>query len=234
MVEEWVRSNEEASMKKALIASTIVVTGLFGLGLAAWALQQGPMESPMRGFEPGESSARLLRLLESDRVKSELGLSDDQVQRLHQVIVEAEKSSLKTRADLAIRGIELRELLRSNNPDRNVVMSKVQEISNLRGEMMKQLVGALIAAKAVLTPEQQKKIRAFIESRRPAAPGQMRMGPPGGMGPQMRMGPPGSPAPGAPPACGCMANPSAACGCMASPAPGATPEPGSMPMPPAQ
>jgi Spy/CpxP family protein refolding chaperone len=146
------------------------------------------MESHMRGRERGDRGVRLLRLLENDRVKTELGLSDEQSQRLRQIVVDTEKSSIKTRADLAVRGIELRELLRSNNPDRNAVMSKVQEISNLRGEMMKQHVGALLAAKAVLTPEQQKKIQAFIERRQAAAPGQ-----------SMRMGPQRRPAPGPPP-----------------------------------
>ena len=183
-------------MKKTPIISTIVITGLFGLGLAAWALQRGPMESPMRGREPGDRSARLLTLLESDRVKTELGLSDEQSQRLRQIVVDTEKSSIKTRADLAVRGIELRELLRADNPDRDAATKKVQEISNLRGELMKQRVEASLAARKVLTPEQQKKLRTFIEMRRSAA---FRRG--GMMERQPR------PAPGPPPEPGSMPKP---------------------------
>ena len=152
-------------MKKALIASTVVLTGLFGLGLKAWAYQEDPEDPP---FSFAAGAPRLLGLLDSDRVRNELGLSDEQTQRLRQVVVEAEKSAVKAGADVAVHEIELRELLHSDSPDRNAVMNKVQEISNLRGEMMKQHVGAFLDAKAVFNPEQQKKIRALIERWRAA------------------------------------------------------------------
>jgi len=64
-----------------------------------------------------------------------------------------------------VRGIELREMLRADKPDREAVMKKVQEISDLRGQIMRQHVESLLAAKTVLTPEQQKKMRAFLEHR---------------------------------------------------------------------
>lgn len=186
------------SMKRARIASAIVLAGFIGLGLSAWALQYGPEDPPSRGQERRGGAEPLLRLLESDRAKKELGLSDDQVQRLHQVIVDTEKASVKTGADLAVRGIELRELLRADNPDRDAATRKVQEISNLRGELMKQRVEASLAARKVLSPEQQKKLRTFIEMRRSAA---SRRG--GMMERQAR------PAPGPPPEPGSMPKPPA-------------------------
>ena len=57
------------------------------------------------------------------------------------------------------------------------MIRKVQEISTLRGDLMKQRVEALVAGKKILTPEQQKKVRAFM--RRAA---EMRRGRMGGMG----------------------------------------------------
>jgi Spy/CpxP family protein refolding chaperone len=105
-------------------------------------------------------------MLENDRVKAELGLTEDQTSRLRQIIVESQKSSVKTGADMAVRRIELRELLRAENPDRATVLKKVQEISDLRGQMMKQHVEALLAAKTVLSPEQQKKMRRLMQARR--------------------------------------------------------------------
>ncbi len=80
-------------------------------------------------------------------------------------MVEVQKSALKTRADLGVRRIELRELMRADQPDREAVMKKVEEISDLRGQMMMQRIDSLLAAKSVLTPEQQKKIRTFMERR---------------------------------------------------------------------
>jgi Spy/CpxP family protein refolding chaperone len=64
-----------------------------------------------------------------------------------------------------VRGIELRELLRADQPNHDAVLGKVQEISDLRGQMMRQHVESLLAAKSVLTPEQQQKIRAFMSER---------------------------------------------------------------------
>jgi Spy/CpxP family protein refolding chaperone len=81
-------------------------------------------------------------------------------------VLDTEKSNIKTRAEVQVRGIELRELLRADNPDRDAVMKKIDEISALRTEMAKEDVDALLQAKSVLTPEQQKKIRNFIEMRR--------------------------------------------------------------------
>ena len=98
-------------------------------------------------------------------VRTALGLSDEQANRLRQVMGEAQKSALKTRADLGVRRIELRELMRADQPDRDAVMKKVQEVSDLRGQMMKQRVESLLASKAILTPEQQQKIRAFMHRR---------------------------------------------------------------------
>jgi len=107
---------------------------------------------------------RLLALLDSDRVRSYLGLEGPQVERLRQIALEAEKANVKFRADVEVRSIDLREALRADKPDRDEILKKVQEISNLRGEMMKHNVEAILAAKAVLSPEQQKKVMLFIEN----------------------------------------------------------------------
>jgi len=41
----------------------------------------------------------------------------------------------------------------------------VQEISDLRREMMKHNVEAILAAKAVLSPEQQRRVFSLLENR---------------------------------------------------------------------
>lgn len=120
-----------------------------------------------QGFEHGhEMAQRMLAMLDSDRVKTYLNLTEPQAEKLRQIVVDAEKSGVQTGAQLAVRGIELRELLRADQPDRDAVMKKVEELSNLRGQMMKQHVQALLDAENVLTPEQRKKVQQFIETRR--------------------------------------------------------------------
>jgi hypothetical protein len=108
---------------------------------------------------------RLLALLESDRIRIYLGLADPQVERLRQIAVETEKANVKTRAEIEVRSIELREALRADKPDRDEILKQVQEISDLRREMMKHHVEAILAAKAVLSPEQQRRVFSLLENR---------------------------------------------------------------------
>jgi Spy/CpxP family protein refolding chaperone len=150
-------------MKRWALAGVMLALGLFSLAVIATA-QRGEEGGPW-GRGEHDRGFRLLGMLENERVKTELGLTDQQTDRLRQIMVDARKDSVKTRADITVRGIELREMLRADKPDREAVMKKVQEISDLRGQIMRQHVESLLAAKAVLTPEQQKKMRAFLEHR---------------------------------------------------------------------
>jgi Spy/CpxP family protein refolding chaperone len=164
-------------MRKAyLIASLglvfILCAGQAGLGQAPNPGEESSARGPAmagRGFPGpmgGQRMAGGLRgMLDSGRLKAALNLTDQQVARLHTSLVDAEKAGLKTRADLATRRIELRELLRADKPDRDAVMKKVGEISDLQGQMMKEQVGVLLTAETVLTPEQRTKLRSFIQSR---------------------------------------------------------------------
>ncbi len=178
-------------MKRWLGVAVVAALSLLALGIVASGQDSGPMphpgwpaehmEGPMAhlgglrmrtggpegfGFERGhEMGQRLLAMLDNDRVKAYLNLTEPQAQKLRQIVVDAEKSGVQTGAQLAVRGIELRELLRADLPDRDAVMKKVEELSSLRGQMMKQHVQALLDAESVLTPEQRKKVRQFIETR---------------------------------------------------------------------
>ncbi len=150
--------------RKYLVGVVLMLMVALGRNVPA---QSQDWADPGDGFrQDGEHAMgqRLLAMLENDRIKAELGFTDEQTDRLRRIMVDTQKSTIRTRADMALRAIELRELLRSDKPDHEAVMNKVQEISKLRNEMMKGHVEALLATKAVLTPEQQKKIRGLIES----------------------------------------------------------------------
>jgi Spy/CpxP family protein refolding chaperone len=148
-------------MKRWVLFGSLVIVGLLTLGAVA-RTHGADRGRGMRERFGQRSGHGMMAMLENDRARAALGLTDEQADRLRQIMVEAQKSAMKTRADIGIRRIELRELIRADKPDRDAVMKKVQEISDLRGQMMKQRVDSLLAGKSVLTPEQQKKIRAFM------------------------------------------------------------------------
>ncbi len=170
----------------------VFMIGGLGLALMAWSQERAPWgagitEADDWGGRPGPPRfGHWLAMLDNDDFKSDLRLTDAQADRLRQILLEAQKTSLKSGADLAVRRIELREMLRADKPDHDAVMKKVQEISNLRTELMKQHVETLLAAKTVLTPEQQKRVRSLLERepRRGGPPcgrsrGRLWIGPPG-------------------------------------------------------
>jgi Spy/CpxP family protein refolding chaperone len=134
----------------------------------------------------------LPRLAENPRVRQYLALTDDQVTRLHKVAIDAEKASVQNHADMELRRIEFRELMRADNPDHDAIMQKLDEVNALQGKMAKQRVETMLTARSVLTPEQIKKLKTFRENR----------GAEGGpeRGQMMRRGGPGRPPgrPGAP------------------------------------
>jgi hypothetical protein len=135
------------------------------------AMRGGPGEDAGRGRGPGgplQRVARLLNALDDPRVRTALGLTDQQADGLRKIIVDTETFTIKTGADIAVNSIELRELLRADKPDRAAVMSKGDLVSKDTSALINHYLDAMLAAKAILTPEQQKMIRTYIESGAPA------------------------------------------------------------------
>jgi Spy/CpxP family protein refolding chaperone len=138
----------------------------------------GPMmrdsrEGRERGEGPGgplQRVSRLLTTLDDPRVRTMLGLSDQQADSLRKIVVDTEVFTIKQGADIAVNSIELRELLRADKPERSTVMSKGDEISKSTSQLINHYLDAMLAAKAILTPEQQKMIREYIERGAPALP----------------------------------------------------------------
>jgi len=173
---------------KSIFASAALVLSL--ISFTSMAGGQGMEGNRLAELRDRPASERLLALLESDRIKSYLRVEDAQVERLRQIVLEMEKANVKTRAEIEVRSIELREALRGDKPNREEILKKVQEISDLRGAMMKHDVEAVLAAKTVLSPEQQKRVLSIIETWHEG-------GPEGGEQRGIRSKP--LPAPGAPP-----------------------------------
>jgi hypothetical protein len=123
-----------------------------------------------RSGGPLQRVSRLLTALDDTRVRTMLGLTDQQAGSLRKIIVDTETFTIKTGAEIAVDSINLRELLRADKPDRTAVMGKGDEISKFTSQLIKHYLDAMLSAKAILTPEQQKMIRAYMGSGAPALP----------------------------------------------------------------
>jgi hypothetical protein len=138
---------------------------------------RGPQSFRRPGPRPGEGLggplqrvSRLLAVLDDPHVRTALGLTDQQADGLRKIVIDTETFAIKTGADIAVDSIDLRELLRADKPDKAAVMAKGDQISKNTSQMINRFLTATLAAKTILTPEQQKMIRAYMESGAPVLP----------------------------------------------------------------
>ena len=99
------------------------------------------------------------------RLYEELGLTDEQTEKLRSLRVEARKAAVRNRADLQVQRIELGELLRADSPSKAQVDRKVQEITKVQGAAFAARINTMLSTKAVLTPEQRAKARELRKNR---------------------------------------------------------------------
>jgi len=131
---------------------------------------QGAARRGQESAGPVQSFSRLMATIDDPRVRTMLGLSDQQGDSLRKIVVDTETFTIKTGAVIAVDSIELRELLRADKPDRTAVMSKGDEISRSTSQLINHYLDAILSAKAILTPEQQKMIREYVATGAPAPP----------------------------------------------------------------
>ena len=108
--------------------------------------------------------SRMEAELDNPMVRTALGLTDQQADSLRKLVVNTEISTIQTGAGIAVDGIQLKELLREDHPDRAAVMAKGDEISKSVSQLVDRYLDAILSAKTILTPEQQKMIRMYIEN----------------------------------------------------------------------
>lgn len=158
------RARPEVRMRRELRDGGMMMPGMM-------PERSGRMERSGPGLGgPLQRVSRLLAALDDPRVRTALKLTDQQADSLRKIIVGAETFTIKTGADIAVDSIDLRELLRADKPDRAEVMRKGDEISKSASQLISHYLDAMLAAKAVLTPEQQKMIQRYIERGAPALP----------------------------------------------------------------
>ena len=101
---------------------------------------------------------RLLLVDGGSRLADELDLTGTQRDRLRDIGGALARKEIKIRADLETAGLDLRELMRSGSPSASQVDAKIDDLTQLRGEMMKAGARAVLDARKVLTNDQRKKL----------------------------------------------------------------------------
>jgi Spy/CpxP family protein refolding chaperone len=132
-----------------------MVLGVLVVG-ASMAMAVPRSERPRRGPDP-------------ERLKQELGLSEDQWTRVHKIWSDAARERIRRQASVRLLRMDLRELMQAPAPDEKAVAAKVKELTDLQAAGTKGKVDQMLALKKVLTPEQQQKMMQL--RRHHAGPG---------------------------------------------------------------
>jgi len=137
----------------------------------------GPWDHGRRGHERPLISMMLHQ-------KEQLGLTADQERSLRELRAKFEKEAITRTSEIDVAELELRELLEQEKVDFIAVEASTKKAALLRADLRLARIKTIEAGKAVLTPEQQRKLERLGHDSRMGEPGR------GMMGPGMRMMPP--------------------------------------------
>jgi Spy/CpxP family protein refolding chaperone len=96
----------------------------------------------------------------------QLKLTGTQRDRLREIGDNLMRQQIKSRADLALARLDLRNLLQSDSPSQSAIDGKINDISGIQGSMMKAGVSARLQIRNVLTPDQRKQLQNMKSTRR--------------------------------------------------------------------
>lgn len=100
-----------------------------------------------------------------------LGLDDKQKDAIKAIRSKTMKDMVKAMADKQIAGIELKDLLDKDTVDMKSVEASVRKSEALKTEMFLAHIKAREEIKAILTPEQRKRLKEMMEAGRGAGCG---------------------------------------------------------------
>jgi Spy/CpxP family protein refolding chaperone len=142
----------------------------------------------------GGQDFMLGRIIHDPAVRERLGITAEQTTKIEQETSAFRKTQIRNRADVEIKGVELRDLLAADQPNRAAIDKKLEEISAARLTQQKAAVGFYLTIRNVLTPDQRQKLQEMRWGS--GAPGPRRGR---SRGPGNPPTPPARPAPPAPP-----------------------------------
>ncbi len=93
-----------------------------------------------------------------------LGLSEKQIDDLKAIRTRAEKDTIKKRAELQLARVDLRELLHKDQVDMKAVEASLKKAESVRTDLKLAHIKAREEIKAILTPEQRKKLKEDIKA----------------------------------------------------------------------
>ncbi len=144
-------------MKSTMTAALAMTLGLALLAPGGPARAQGPGEGP--GGAPPRMERRAEVRHRHEQMLRELDLTKEQREKVAELRERAERSAIRLRADLQTARLDLRRMVRAERADRMAINRQIDRIAQMRAEMEKARVAAMLDIRDVLTPEQRERAR---------------------------------------------------------------------------
>jgi len=119
-----------------------------------------------------------------EMLAGEIGLTDEQVQKVKDIQFETEKEAIALRAKIKSAELDFKRLMQETEPDEGQIREKISEVGELKTALrIKQVMGRL-ATQKVMTPEQREAAKKLQRERRQRRfrRGKMERDPLGGLG----------------------------------------------------
>lgn len=146
-------------MKRFFVLTAILV---FMVGMASVATaQRGAMQGPCAGDKPGMRmgghGAGFMGHCNMLSCRKDLGLTDEQVDKIEQINFAHKEAMIDIKADLEKARLKMHQEMRSDSPDKAKVLALSDEITAIEGKIAKARIEHQFAKRAVLTTEQLEK-----------------------------------------------------------------------------
>ncbi len=151
-------------MRTAILAVTVAM-GVAGVAAAQQFGPPGGENGPMGGRPVDMERMLLGRVINNAKVAQDLGLSAEQIQTLRDGLYEIQTRKVELRADLEVAGLKQARLLTADAIDEKALMDAVEHTGDVRTEIAKAEMGALLLVHKTLNAEQREKVRQMMHRR---------------------------------------------------------------------
>lgn len=119
-----------------------------------------PMGAPrgMLGPPPFGGPGRALEIPPPEMLER-LGLSDAQQKNVEALLDAAKRKLIRDDAEARIAEMDLADLIETDHPDTTAMNSAIDRITTLQSALLRTRVQTVTALRAMLTPEQRKKLQ---------------------------------------------------------------------------
>jgi hypothetical protein len=141
----------------------------------------GQVQRPMQnrpGFRQAQLRRQMLRrgmalgrMMRDPAFREAAGISADQAAKFEAQRSAFAKATIRNRADLQLKRLELAEILRAENPDRTQLDRKLRELEDARFAARKAAIDHQLALRALFPAEQRQKMQAIARERLRRGPG---------------------------------------------------------------